>query len=605
MSATGLQQRLAAILSADVAGYARLMAADQHATVAALDAARTVFRSKIEANGGRVVDMTGDSVLGAFQTATGAVNAALAFQSESPSPSGAVPEEQRMRFRIGVHLGDVIEKSDGTIYGDGVNIAARLQALADPGSVWISDAVLRAVGGGLTGLFVDQGERSLKNIPRAVRVFALRVGNSGGKCPAGNWSGNPPLPNKPSVAVLPFANMSGDPAQEYFSDGVTEDIITSLSQFQSLFVIARNSTFTYKGKSIDVRTVAQELGVRYVLEGSIRRAGNRVRVTAQLVDAASGAHIWADKYDRVMEDIFAVQEEVTNGMVATIAPQIEAAERERALHRRPENLGAYDLALRASAEAEQAHLKADFGLKDHALSLARQSLAIDPRSALALNVIAGCHGRHLFMFMDTKEDAGTSWTEGVGAAAKLIELEPAGSAGYAWMGLLMVLGRRWSEAVANARRGYELNSNDLVALGNLSFVELMVGMAEQALDHLQLQIRMSPRDPFHYMRNAMRAAACFMMRDYACSLEHALASAIEAPNWPVSYTSVAIAAAGLGNLELAKSALDSARRLAPEYVAARLQGQHTYQRAEDGERLVLAFRIAAGLEKPSAVARLA
>lgn len=602
MSGTGLRKRLAAVLCADVAGYARLMASDQLATVAALDAARAVFRAKVELNGGRVVDMTGDSVLAAFQTATGAVNAALAIQSEMLASSHvSVPMEQRMRFRIGIHLGDVVEKEDGTLYGDGVNVAARLQALADPGSVWISGALQAALTGGLTGLFVEQGERQLKNIPYPVRALALRVGDAAERSAQGSGPLHPTLPKKPSIAVLPFTNMSCDVAQEYFSDGVTEDIITSLSRFHSLFVIARNSSFTYKGKSVDVRTIGRELGVRYVLEGSIRRAGDRVRVTAQLIDAMSGAHIWAEKYDRVLEDIFAVQEELTDGIVATIAPRIDAAEREQALHRRPDDLDAYDLALRASAEAERAYMKADPQLRTHALSLARRSLELDPHSALALNVIAGCQGRYLFMCTDETKDARSLWEEGVSAAARLIELEPTGSAGHAWMGLLSVLGRRWNEALANARRGHELNPNDLVALGNLSFVELMTGRFEQALQHLQMQTRISPRDPFNYIRNSMRAAACFMLRDHVRALDHALASVSEAPNWPIAHTSVAISAVGLGNLDVARSALETARGLAPEYVAARLSGRHTYQRAEDGDRLVRAFRIAAGLEEPPAV----
>jgi len=600
VSGAGLKQRLTAVFSADVAGYARLMAEDQFATVAALHAARDVFREKIESNDGRVVDMTGDSVLAAFQTATGAVNAALAFQSEMLASSGSVPMERRMRFRIGIHLGDVIEKEDGTLYGDGVNVAARLQALADPGSVWISGALQAALTGGLTGLFVDQGERRLKNIPYPVRAFALRIGDAAARSTQGGGAPNLQLPNKPSIAVLPFANMSCDPDQEYFSDGITEDIITALSRFRSLFVIARNSSFTYKDKSVDVRTIGRDLGVRYVLEGSIRRAGDRARVTAQLIDTSNGAHVWADKYDRVLEDIFAVQEELTNNIVATVAPRIDASEREHALHRRPDDLDAYDLALRASAEAEQAYLKTDPQLRTHALSLARQSLALDPHSALALNVIAGCQGRYLFMCTHETEDARSLWEDGVGAATKLIELEPTGSAGYAWMGLLSVLGKRWDEALANARRGHELNPNDLVALGNLSFVELMTGRFEQALQHLQMQTRISPRDPFNYIRNAMRATACFMLRDHVRALDHALASASEAPNWPIAYTSMTIAAVGLGNLDVARSALEAAQRLAPDYVAARLSGKHTYQRAEDGERLVLAFRIAAGLEDPSA-----
>src|SRR5450759_2248677 len=281
-------------------------------TVAALDAARAVFRTQIESNHGRVIDMAGDSVLAVFETATGAVSAALAVQQELNALSAHVSEDRRMRFRIGVHLGDVIEKSDGTVYGDGVNIAARLEGLAEVGGITISDAVQGAVRGKVTATFVDQGEQQVKNIPHPVRAFAVRTdGSTALKPPLAIGEIDLSLPDKPSIAVLPFANLSGDPEQEYFTDGITEDIITELSRFHSLFVIARNSTFTYKGKAVDVRTVAKELGVRYVLEGSIRRAANRVRVTAQLIDALTGIHVWADRYDRVLEAIFAVQGELT------------------------------------------------------------------------------------------------------------------------------------------------------------------------------------------------------------------------------------------------------------------------------------------------------
>jgi adenylate cyclase len=345
VSGSDLKQRLAAILAADVAGYSRLMAADERATVASLDAARTVFRSQIESNQGRVIDMAGDSVLAVFETATGAVSAALSIQREINLSGEKNPDDRRMRFRIGIHLGDVIEKADGTIYGDGVNIAARLEGLAAPGGITISDAVHGAVRGKVAASFADQGEQQVKNISHPVRAFAVRA--DGGSAPkpvraAGEIDLS--LPDKPSIAVLPFANMSGDPEQEYFTDGITEDIITELSRFQSLFVIARNSSFTYKGKAVDVRQISKELGVRYVVEGSIRRSGNRVRVTAQLIDSFSGNHLWAEKYDRVLEDIFAVQEEVTACIVSAIAPQVDAAEalRARRAGHRPEQRAGLD-----------------------------------------------------------------------------------------------------------------------------------------------------------------------------------------------------------------------------------------------------------------------
>ena len=364
---TGVRQRLMAILAADVAGYSRLMASDERGTVVALDAARHVFKLRIESNQGRVIDMAGDSVLAVFETATGAVTAALDVQKALRSSTDAMPEPRRMRFRIGVHLGDVFEKADGTIYGDGVNIAARLEGLAEPGGITVSDSVRNAVRGKVGGSFEDQGDRSVKNIPHPVRTFRLTLpGSVGSRQTLASGEIDLSLPNKPSIAVLPFANMAGGREQEYFADGVVEDIITALSRFHSLFVIARSSSFTYKGKATDVRTVARELGVRYVLEGSIRRSGDRVRVTGQLIDALTGNHIWAERYDRVLEDVFAVQEEVTQSIVRAIAPQVEASEREKARRRRPENLTAYEIALSANANLHEAEINSDPLLRDQA-----------------------------------------------------------------------------------------------------------------------------------------------------------------------------------------------------------------------------------------------
>src|SRR6187399_547823 len=307
MDEAGFSHRLTAILAADAAGYSRLMAGDGSTTVRALDAARAVFRSQTESRHGRIVDMAGDSVLAVFETVTGAVAAALAVQEVLAKHSAGAPEDRRLLFRIGIHMGDLIEKADGTVYGDGVNIAARLQALAEPGGVVISDAVRGAVRGRVAARFDDQGEQVVKNISEQVRAFAV---HAEGSAPAAATQPRPAvgqldlsLPDKPSIAVLPFINMSGDPEQEYITDGITEDIITELSRFHTLFVIARNSSFSYKGTSTDVRRVGKELGVRYVLEGSIRKSAQRIRVSGQLIDTLTGNHLWAEKYDRVQEDI--------------------------------------------------------------------------------------------------------------------------------------------------------------------------------------------------------------------------------------------------------------------------------------------------------------
>ena len=601
MTSTELKQRLAAILAADVAGYSRLMAADERATVAALDAARAVFRIQIETNQGRVIDMAGDSVLAVFETAIGAVSAALSIQRELDASSTPLPEDRRMRFRIGVHLGDVIEKADGTIYGDGVNIAARLEGLAEPGGITVSESIRTAVRGKVNTTFEDQGEQQVKNIPHPVRAYRLGAeGSTEPKPQPAIGEIDLSLPDKPSLAVLPFTNLSGDPEQEYFTDGITEDIITELSRFHSLFVIARNSSFTYKGKSVDVRTVAKELGVRYVLEGSIRKASNRIRVTGQLIDALTGNHIWAEKYDRVLEDIFSVQEEVTQSIVAAIAPQIGATEQEKARRRRPENLTAYDLALRASANGEEANRNSDLELWGRALGEAREALSLDPRSILALNAIAQMQAWHLFKFMGAGPDAQVRWQEGVASATKAIELDPSGSQGYTRMGMLLSLAGRGNEALANARRAYELNPNDVGALLGLAYVELMEGHPERTLEHAHHAVRISPRDPSHYSTNAMRAAACFFMHDHVKGLEYALLSVGAAPNWPVSHLNHVLVAVGAGDIAGARAAFETARRLAPDYVQRRLNGESAYRRPEDAQRVTTAFRVAAGLEDPNA-----
>jgi len=412
-----------------------------------------------------------------------------------------------------------------------------------------------------------------------------------------------PLPEKPSIAVLPFANLSNQAEQEYFTDGVTEDIITELSRFRSLFVIARNSSFTYKGKHVDVRTVARELGVRYVLEGSIRRAGDRIRVTAQLVDALEGHHIWAEKYDRQVEEVFALQEELTQTIVVAIVPQIDIAEEQKVRRRRPENLSAYELAVRANANASEAWQTSNFSLWEQSLTDARHAFVLDPGSSMALWVIARVQGDRLFLH-PFDPDAKERWDEGVSAATKAIELDPSNPQGYARKAWLLSLGRLRLEALAHARRAYALNPNAADVLVILIAVELMDGQHELVLEHANRLVRLSPRDPGIYLTNAMRAAACFFLRDHRKGLEYALLSVNQAPNWPVAHMNHVATAVGAGDLAVARSALGAARRLAPEYVERRLAGNSPYQRPEDQQRMTLALRIAAGLEDEAAAETL-
>ena len=412
------------------------------------------------------------------------------------------------------------------------------------------------------------------------------------------------LPDKPSIAVLPFVNLSDDPQQAYFADGITEDITTELSRFRSLFVIARNSSFTYKGRAVDVRTVSKELGVRYVMEGSVRRSGSRVRVMAQLIDGSTGNHLWAEKYDRVLEDIFDVQEEVTQSIVGAIAPQIHATEQNIARRLRPGNLSAHDLAMRANANSNEAHRRNDRQLWQSALVEARQALVLDPDNVLALVVTAELQARNVSIPQFTDSDLRADWKEGMTAGTRAIDLDPTGSPAYTWMGLLQAVAGRYDEALASAQRGVELNPNDSNAWSNLSVVELWGGLPQQSLLHHQQAIRRSPRDPNFYLFNSCRALACFALKDHARGLSHALSSVHDAPNAVTAQMSLVLVAAGAGDVALALAAFEALRGLSPIYANRVLTTAPPFRLPDDRKRFTLAFRIAAGLEDPSAAAAL-
>jgi adenylate cyclase len=348
-----VERRLAAILAADVAGYSRLMGVDEEGVLARLKAVRkSLVDPTIAAHRGRIVKTTGDGMLVEFASAVDAARCAIDVQRGLAEQNATLPEVSRLEYRIGIHVGDIIV-DENDIFGDGVNIAARLEGVAEPGGVCISDDAQRQIRGKVDTAFEDMGPQNLKNIAEPMRAWRLRM-NASGSAPAPieppvDSTQAPALPHKPSIAVLPFENMSGDPEQEYFADGMVEEIITALSQFKSLFVIAPNSSFTYKGQAVDVKRVGRELGVRYVLEGSVRKAGARVRITGQLVDAVTGAHLWADKYDGALDDIFELQDNVTSSVVGIVAPTIEQTEIERAKQKPTDRLDCYDLYLRGTS----------------------------------------------------------------------------------------------------------------------------------------------------------------------------------------------------------------------------------------------------------------
>ena len=494
MSDANLRQRLAAILAADVAGYSRLMAADDRATVSALDAARAVFRAQIESNQGRVIDMAGDSVLAVFETAIGAVSAALAVQAQLKTLIAGVPEDRQMRFRIGVHMGDVIEKADGTVYGDGVNIAARLEGLAEPGGITVSESIRTAVKGKVRAGFEDQGEQKVKNIAEPVRASRVRAEGADGPA-SGTASPGPKLalPDGPSIAVLPFQNMSGDPEQDYFSDGITEDIITDLSKLSGLLVIARNSTFTYKGRAVDVRQVGREFGVSHVLEGSVRRTGDRVRITAQLLDSATGHHLWAERYDRGLEDIFAVQDEITRHIVAALDVRLLRGEQStawRRLLRLPEALDAYYRGLdglnRITREAN-----------DQAAHAFEQVTRLEPESPLGYlgtawtHLSASCYG--------WSGSAARSMQQAVELARKALVLDEQCADAHALLGYAELLSQAHEKAIAAGERAVSLNPNHADNVANLGCSYAVSGRPGDAVAAMRRAMRLCPTYPAWYL----------------------------------------------------------------------------------------------------------
>jgi len=497
-------------------------------------------------------------------------------------------------LRIGIHVGDVVVQGDD-LMGDGVNIAARIEGVADAGGIAISRAVHEQVRDKLDLSFIDKGEVELKNLARPVQVFAL-----GGTVPSSAAEPAPALalPDKPSIAVLPFQNMSGDPEQEYFADGISEDIITELTRFRTLFVIARNSSFSYKGKSPDLRAVGRELGVRYVLEGSVRKVGNRIRLTGQLIDAQTGSHIWAERYDRQLDDVFMVQEELTRSIVRAIAPHISNAEHAKVRRRRPGSLGAYEIAVRAHAKALDAWVRSDRALCDEAISEARAALAIDPDSTLALHALSFAQVQHLGR--GTAADRQVAWRDGMAAVERCIAIDGADGAAHTRMGVLLIRapgGSRFGEALDCVQRGFDLNPNDVQSLLAVAFVETLAGNPEHAIDLLKQVLRISPRDPARPNIHQQLSLASFTAKQYADGVAYALRGINEAPRLTPLYVFLATSYVGLDQIEEARAAMATARQLGPEFVERHLSGNIN---GRDTERARIFARIAAGLEAPSA-----
>ena len=561
MTGGRVERRLAAVLAADVAGYSHLMGVDEVGTLAALKAIRTeIADPAITEHGGRIVKTTGDGMLVEFASAVDAVTCAVAIQSKM-AEHNATP---KITFRIGINVGDII--IDGSdIFGDGVNVAARIENECEPGGVYLSDDAYRQVRGKTSLAFDDLGERSLKNIDRPVRLYAVRSTSFSTEATAAVGEKPLPLPDRPSIAVLPFQNMSGDPEQEYFADGIVEDIITALSRFKSLFVIARNSSFTYKGKAVDIKQVGRELGVRYVLEGSIRKVGNRVRITGQLIDAANGTHVWARRFDREIDDVFALQDELAQTVVSAVEPNLRSAEIARKKTVPTENLAAYDLYLRALSELDP--ITKD-GL-ERAEALLRRAIQLDPHYSDAWAALASALGRQIVGDWRT----GTELTSEVQQVASMaIKLDPENGEALgvaAWA--LAILGGPLDQAADFARRAVMVHPNSAVVRAHCGWALVYSGDFEEALMHLQVGRRMDPLDPrFHQAQNAM-AAAYFFQRDFQKALELARGVVARVPTHPVSLRWIAASLVHLGKLEEARAAIQKLRQAYPDFTVSKVR----------------------------------
>jgi len=548
-----VERKLAAILAADVAGYSRLMGADEAGTLAQLKThRRELIDPKIAEHRGRVVKTTGDGILIEFPSVVEAVGCAVEMQHGMVDRNADVSEDKRITFRVGINVGDIILDGDD-IHGDGVNIAARLEAIADPGTVCVSASAWEHARGKVPFGADDLGEHQLKNIERPVRVFRIAVG-----APATVTRKPLPLPDKPSIAVLPFQNMSGDPEQEYFADGMVEDIISGFSRIGWLFVIARNSSFTYKGRTVDVKQVGRELGVRYVLEGSVRKAGSRVRITGQLIDATTGGHIWADRFDSALEDVFDLQDRVTASVVGAIEPRLQRAEIERATRKPTESLGAYDYFLRGMASF---HLFRRDGFLE-ARRLYQHATELDPSYASPYGMAASCirHCKSNGWLGDPDRET----ADGVRLArhaAALGKDDPTAlwSSGYC----LAYLAGEVETGAAHIERALALNPNLAAAWGAGGWVRIYLGEPANAIERFERAMRLSPLDPLAYNAYLGLGLAHFLAGHSDEAVSWARKASHEQPNWSAGWRMAAIAYALADRIVEAREATARMREIDP------------------------------------------
>jgi adenylate cyclase len=574
-----VERRLAAILAADVAGYSRLIGADEEGTLNRLRSVRAeLIDPKIAEHRGRIVKTTGDGLLVEFGSVVDGLRCATEWQ-RGMAERNAGTADDRIEFRIGINVGDVVVE-DGDIFGDGVNVAARLEGLAEPGGVCVSARVQEDVAGRLDLTFDDMGEQALKNIARAVRVYRVRAARAtpietAPRAAPAEVASALALPDKPSIAVLPFQNMSGDPEQEFFADGIAEDIITALSRYPSLFVIARNSSFTFKGRAVDVKQVGRELGVRYVLEGSLRKSGNRVRVTAQLVEADTGNHVWAERYDRDLADIFAVQDEITQATSIAIAPAIADAEQQRAMRKPPASLdawGAYQRGMWHLTKASD---------EDNVLAekFFQRAVDLDPMFA----------GGYIGLSAVLSRAKGTQSKEEE-LARRAVALDGGDAEAHSRLALALLARGDHQGARDQAERALAICPNLAAAHGALGVALAYSGRPSEGLAALQTCIRLDPRDPSLVNRLNQVALAHYFCRDYEATVEAAKRAIRSFPDFPSPYRWLAAALGALGRTAEAKEALEKAITVSPTSFDFQVRRRPAWFRPEEHAHMLDGLR---------------
>jgi adenylate cyclase len=579
-------RRLAAILAADVAGYSRLIGVDEEGTLNRLTSIRAeIVDPKVAEHRGRIVKTTGDGMLVEFASVVDALRCGTEWQRGMAEHNTVVPSDDRIEFRIGINVGDVVVE-DGDIFGDGVNVAARLESLADPGGICVSARVQEDAAGRLDLTFEDLGEQALKNIARSVRVYRVRLA-TGETTPKATPAVSQPvlaLPDKPSIAVLPFQNMSNDPEQEFFADGIAEDIITALSRYPSLFVIARNSCFTYKGRAVDVKQVGRELGVRYVLEGSLRKSANRIRVTAQLVEAETGNHVWAERYDRDLTEIFAVQDEITQAVTIAIAPAIAQAEQQRAMRKPPDSLDAWAAYQRGLWHLGKSNAN-DIALAE---KFFQQAIDCDPNFGGGYGGLAMAYilGATQFQIRAVSEVLPLVET----VLRQALALDAGDAIARSRLAVMFLFRGESDAALIEAERTLALSPNLSIAHSTRGVALLLKGERKEGLAALEASIRLDPRDPLVALRRSQVALGLYFSRDYEAAADAGRRTAQDYPDFPTTYRYLAAALGQLGRIEEAKAALDKAISLAPVSFDMYVRNRVPWMRAEDHDHMVEGLR---------------